>query len=128
MIVLGIFLPGFVREVHELFWSMPALGESGYANNLRHAANLVHRRKPDNIVIQLLQDIYFSARLDVDFDVETFKEEDLDEGITYMAGVLDGFIYTVVRQILREGWLDPHDDQGKTAREEDRRIALARAS
>jgi hypothetical protein len=124
MIVLGVFLPGFVREVHDLFWSMPALDKLGYANSLRHAANLVHRQKPDNIVIQLLQDIYFSTRLNVNFDEATFKEQDLD-GTTDMAGILDGFIYTVVRQILREGWLDPHDDRGKTAREEDRRMALA---
>jgi hypothetical protein len=125
MIVLGAVLPGFAQQVHELFWSQPQ-HQDGSAITIADAAESLYRDNDDKLVIALLQDIYFSCRPDA-FDEDFYKKHFLDES-TDWAGILDGYIFTVVRQILRDGWLDPVDDQGRTAREEDRRLALEHAA
>ena len=125
MIVLGVVLPGFVQQVYDLFWSQPQHND-GNANAIVHAAERVYRQNDGKLVAALLQDIYFSCRLD-DLDEDFYKEHFLDES-TDWAGILEGYIFTVVRQILRDGWLDPVDDQGRSAREEVRRLALERAA
>jgi hypothetical protein len=134
---LGIHLPGFLREVMKVFWSLPPVSEDGHANDLiavsdrvldRYLSAKALENQPETMTMDLFHDLYFSTRL-VGFDEEGFIEHMKEESASGIdeRGVFHAVLHWFIRQILIDGWGEEDGEEGKIKREDARRRELGRA-